>query len=84
MSEWAAKRFWKAASVVELDGGFAVELDGRGVKTPAKRPLHLPTRAMAQAVEKLRGGIHWPNRMGGGGANPNFENIKNTYHINDL
>lgn len=50
MSEWAAKRFWKAASVVELDGRFAVELDGRGVKTPAKRPLHLPTRAMAQAV----------------------------------
>jgi chaperone required for assembly of F1-ATPase len=50
MSEWKAKRFWKAAGVVETDDGFAVELDGRGVKTPAKRALLLPTRAMAQAV----------------------------------
>ena len=32
------------------DGGFAVLLDGRSIKTPAKRNLILPTRAMAQAV----------------------------------
>lgn len=50
MSEWKAKRFWKAAAVVAVDGAFAVELDGRGVKTPAKRPLHVPTQAMAQAI----------------------------------
>lgn len=50
MSEWKAKRFWKAAAVVQAEGGFAVELDGRGVKTPAKQALHLPTRAMAEAV----------------------------------
>lgn len=50
MSEWKAKRFWKAAGVVEADTGFAVELDGRPVKTPAKRPLILPTQAMALAV----------------------------------
>lgn len=50
MSAWAAKRFWKAATVVEAEGGFAVELDGRRVRTPAKTPLILPTRAMAEAV----------------------------------
>lgn len=50
MSEWKAKRFWKEAAVVEADDGFAVELDGRSVKTPAKRGLILPTSAMATAV----------------------------------
>lgn len=50
MSEWRAKRFWKAASVVPVAQGFAVELDGRGVKTPAKQALVLPTRSMAEAV----------------------------------
>ena len=43
------KRFWKAASVVE-DGGFAIELDGRRVKTPARAELTLPTRALADAI----------------------------------
>lgn len=50
MSEWKAKRFWKEATVVEESGGYAVRLDGRPVKTPAKRPLILPTRAMSEAV----------------------------------
>ncbi|MEC3861432.1 ATP12 family protein [Mesobacterium sp. TK19101] len=50
MSNWAPKRFWKQAEVREADGGFAVTLDGRGVKTPAKAPLVLPTRAMAAAI----------------------------------
>ncbi len=50
MSEWKAKRFWKTAAVCEGAGGFAVSLDGRMVKTPAKRPLELPTEAFAQAV----------------------------------
>ena len=50
MSEWKAKRFWKAASVVELETGYTVELDGRGVKTPAKQPMRLPTQAMAAAI----------------------------------
>lgn len=50
MTDWKAKRFWKDAAVVEVDGGFTVELDGRRVKTPAKRPLTLPTRTMAEAV----------------------------------
>ena len=50
MSEWKAKRFWKAASVVEVEGSFAIELDGRGVKTPAKQVMHVPTHAMASAI----------------------------------
>ena len=50
MSEWKAKRFWTAAEVVTSGVGFAVELDGRSVKTPAKNALVLPTRAMAVAV----------------------------------
>jgi chaperone required for assembly of F1-ATPase len=50
MAEWKAKRFWKNATVEPSDVGFAVHLDGRSVRTPAKAPLDLPTRAMAEAV----------------------------------
>ncbi|WP_425045051.1 ATP12 family chaperone protein [Primorskyibacter sp. S87] len=50
MSDWKPKRFWKGSAVVEADGGFTVELDGRRVKTPAKAALILPTRPMAEAA----------------------------------
>lgn len=50
MSDWKAKRFWKQAQVVEVEDGFAIELDNRPVKTPAKRPLHVPTFAMAKVI----------------------------------
>lgn len=50
MSEWKAKRFWKEAVVVPEADGFAIRLDGRPVKTPAKRALIVPTHAMAQAI----------------------------------
>ncbi|MGN0931703.1 ATP12 family chaperone protein [Falsigemmobacter intermedius] len=50
MSGWKAKRFWKEARVEAVEGGFQVMLDARAVKTPAKAPLILPTRAMAEAV----------------------------------
>ena len=50
MSEWKQKRFWTDVSVEEEDGGFAVALDGRRIKTPAKAPLTLPGRQMAEAV----------------------------------
>ena len=50
MSDWKAKRFWTKADVVNVEGGYGVELDGRSVKTPAKNALVLPTQAMAQAV----------------------------------
>lgn len=50
MSEWKQKRFWTDVTIAEDEGGHAVELDGRRVKTPAKAPLLLPTRALAEAV----------------------------------
>ena len=50
MSTWKQKRFWEQVTVTESAGRFAVELDGRKVKTPAKAGLILPTRAMAEAI----------------------------------
>lgn len=50
MSDWKAKRFWKNAHVVAVDGGFAVHLDERAVRTPAKAPLIVPTHAMATQI----------------------------------
>ncbi len=50
MSEWKAKRFWKQASVTPDGDGYAVQLDGRSVKTPAKRPLIVPTLRLADAI----------------------------------
>jgi chaperone required for assembly of F1-ATPase len=51
MTGWnSAKRFWKNAGVRETDDGFAIELDGRPLKTPAKTPVVVPTRAMADAI----------------------------------
>lgn len=44
------KRFYKDAVARETDGGFGVELDGRAIKTPAGKPLTVPTRALAEAV----------------------------------
>lgn len=49
-SGWSMKRFWAAAGVAERPDGWAVVLDGRPVKTPAKAPLVLPTQALARAV----------------------------------
>lgn len=50
MSEWAAKRFWREVSVVPEQGGFALRLDGRPVRTPAKAPLRLSTAPLAELV----------------------------------
>ena len=45
------RRFFKQASVGAAEGrGFALLLDGRRARTPAKKPLILPTRALAEAV----------------------------------
>lgn len=49
-SGWSMKRFWTAAGVAGVPEGWAVVLDGRPVKTPAKAPLVLPTQALARAV----------------------------------
>src|SRR5262245_9206484 len=44
------KRIYKEASIVPAERGFAVALDGKPIRTPAKEPLVLPTRALAEAV----------------------------------
>lgn len=50
MSEWKAKRFWTDVTVEEAAQGFGIALDGRPVRTPAKRVLHVPSRRFAEAV----------------------------------
>lgn len=50
MSEWKAKRFWKTVDVVANGEGFEIALDGRRVKTPAKRALCVPSRAFAEEI----------------------------------
>jgi chaperone required for assembly of F1-ATPase len=50
MSEWAPRRFWSAATVERAEGGWIVRLDSRALHTPSKRPLAVPTEAMAAAM----------------------------------
>ncbi|SNX68512.1 chaperone required for assembly of F1-ATPase [Cereibacter ovatus] len=50
MAGWTAKRFWQQAVVVPEGAGFRVTLDGRPVRTPAKTPLILPSRPLAEAI----------------------------------
>lgn len=60
------KRFYQTVAIADQEGGLAILLDGRPVKTPAKQPLLVPTRPLA---EMLR--LEWdaqkdiidPNRM---------------------
>jgi chaperone required for assembly of F1-ATPase len=47
---WAPRRFWTAARTESCEGGHAVLLDARPLRTPAKAPLVLPSRALAEAV----------------------------------
>ncbi len=43
-------RFYKQATVAPVEAGFAVLLDGKLVRTPAKRPLVAPHEGLAQAI----------------------------------
>jgi chaperone required for assembly of F1-ATPase len=44
------KRFYKEAQHVAAEGGYAIHLDGRQVKTPGKATLLLPNEALGAAV----------------------------------
>ena len=44
------KRFWKQVSVVADGAAFAIELDGRPVRTPARATLAVPTEALAEGI----------------------------------
>ncbi|WP_457649131.1 ATP12 family chaperone protein [Profundibacter sp.] len=50
MAEWAAKRFWKTATVEKAGDGYQVLLDGRKLRTPVKCELIVPSREMAEAI----------------------------------
>jgi len=44
------KRFYESVAVESRDGGFALLLDGKPVRTPGKAHLLLPSKALAEAV----------------------------------
>ena len=44
------KRFYQAAAVTAAGDGFAVTLDGKPVRTPAKAALIVPSRSLAAAI----------------------------------
>jgi chaperone required for assembly of F1-ATPase len=44
------KRFYSKADVTETDGGFAVALDGRPIRTPSGGIVAVPSRAIAEAM----------------------------------
>ncbi|MDU8928609.1 ATP12 family protein [Alisedimentitalea sp. MJ-SS2] len=50
MSEWKVKRFWKAARTAAEGDGFAVLLDARPIKTPAKSALVVPSEELAKEI----------------------------------
>jgi chaperone required for assembly of F1-ATPase len=51
MGEWKVERFWtETRAIKNPEGGWAVHLDSRPLRTPAKLPLVLPSPALARAV----------------------------------
>jgi chaperone required for assembly of F1-ATPase len=48
----ALGRFYKTAGVASVAGGFALQLDGRSARTPAKNALVFPTRALAELAAR--------------------------------
>ena len=44
------KRFYREAEPVQRTGGYGVTLDGKPIKTPRKRDLIVPKRALAAAI----------------------------------
>jgi chaperone required for assembly of F1-ATPase len=60
------KRFHSQAEAAPVSGGFAVLLDGKPVRTPARGALVLPTQALAQALATewdAQGELLDPNAM---------------------
>ena len=46
------KRFYKAATVQPLEGGYAVGLDGRVPRTPGMKHVVVPSEALAQEMAR--------------------------------
>lgn len=50
MTTEPVRRFYATAAAAEEAGAHIVRLDQRTLRTPSRKPLHMPTRALAQAV----------------------------------
>lgn len=50
MSATPRRRFWSTVTASPAEGGFAVALDGRPLRTPARHPVVVPTAALAEAI----------------------------------
>ena len=46
----APRRFYKTAAAVPVEGGWGITLDGKALRSPAKKPFVLPTEALASAI----------------------------------
>ena len=57
MSVYDLKRFWQQAEVIREGQRYGVALDGRALKTPLKRPLLLPSQALAREVAEEWGAV---------------------------
>ena len=60
------KRFWKETAAVAVDGGWGITLDGKPLRTPARKPLVVPTEALGKAIAEewsLSGEIIDPRAM---------------------
>jgi len=44
------KRFYASADVLEIDGAFAVTLDGKPIRTPSGRQVAMPVKEIAEAI----------------------------------
>jgi len=46
----APRRFYKSATIAPVKDGWGILLDGKELRSPAKRPFALPTEALAAAI----------------------------------
>ena len=46
----APRRFYKTAASAPVEGGWGIQLDGKALRSPAKRPFLLPAAALAEAI----------------------------------
>src|SRR5258707_7852 len=44
------KRFYEKATIAEADGGHAILLDGRPIRSPSGKQVIVPSQAIAEAV----------------------------------
>ena len=53
------KRFYREVAAHPAQGGFGISLDGKPLRTPAKAPLVVPSRTLAEAIA-----VEWRGQSG--------------------